>query len=524
MLQNSIPQTLNTNEYELFQANGDNTKSGLIFVPWTNNTFGSQVRDDLQNMLNIPVGFFSGSVPRYFLPDANRVQREIEWNREKRNIQNGFKNNEYPILVSTKAFGMGIDKPNVRYTIHFGIPSSLEAFYQEAGRAGRDRNSSYCIIIFSDDNPEIADQYLDVNLTARDLRMLRQQGRWPQFGQEGDIHRMLFFHMNAFQGVDIEINNILNLLTNNIYRVYNDLQVGQTHQITIPRSDNLDKSIYRLSILKIVSDYTIDWNANQYTVTLHRLTDNEYLTNLKIYLSRYKTPDYVRDAEAQIVNANDINMLERCIKYIVSFAYNEIEKKRRTALKTILQVSRSSSQTPQHNRNNYIRQQLLAYLEKSIFTDILLEIVQSDDHTRWWEVLKMVTDIDLAKQLLGGCRRTLESYPEYSGLYILSAFSRLALPNYEIELVNQDFSTGINFIREQFDFETQELIITNIINVYQSKIGQINEEFGELLLGLFPSRNIARLIYPSLQIQSMAILLSNLLQNTKKFNNYYIGN
>jgi len=133
---------------------------------------------------------------------------------------------------------------------------------------------------------------------------------------------MLFFHMNAFQGVDIEINNILNLLTNNIYRVYNDLQVGQTHQITIPRSDNLDKSIYRLSILKIVSDYTIDWNANQYTVTLHRLTDNEYLTNLKIYLSRYKTPDYVRDAEAKIVNANDINMLERCIKYIVSFAYN----------------------------------------------------------------------------------------------------------------------------------------------------------------------------------------------------------
>ena len=189
-----------------------------------------------------------------------------------------------------------------------------------------------------------------------------------------------------------------------------------------------------------------------------------------------------------------------------------------------MQVSRSSSQTPQHNRNNYIRQQLLAYLEKSIFTDILLEIVQSDDHTRWWEVLKMVTDIDLAKQLLGGCRRTLESYPEYSGLYILSAFSRLALPNYEIELVNQDFSTGINFIREQFDFETQELIITNIINVYQSKIGQINEEFGELLLGLFPSRNIARLIYHSLQIQSMAILLSNLLQNTKKFNNYYIGN
>lgn len=524
LLQNTIPQVFNTNENELFQPDGNNTKSGLIFVPWTNNVFGSQVRDDLQNRLNIQVGFFSGSVPNYFQPNAHRVQREIEWNKEKRRIQNSFKNNEFPILVSTKAFGMGIDKPNVRYTIHFGIPSSLEAFYQEAGRAGRDRNISYCIIIFSDDNPAIANQYLDINLSAQDLRILKQQGQWPQFGQEGDIHRMLFFHMNAFQGVNIEINNLHNLLTNNIYPVYNTLQVGQTHQIIIPRNDNLDKSIYRLSILGIISDYTIDWNANQYSVTLNRLSDDECLTNMKTYLSRYKTPDYIRTAETQIINANGTNILERCLGYIVRFAYNEIEKKRRTALKTILEVSRSSSQIPQNNRNNFIREQLLAYLEKSIFTDLLLEIVQFDDYTRWWEVLEQVTDIDLARQLLGGCRRTMESYPEYAGLHILSAFARLSIPNNEIELVNQDFSTGINFIRQQYDFEMQENIIANIIDVYQRKIGQINEEFGRLLLDLIPSRKIARLIYPSLPKQSKMILLSILLKNTINYNKHYIGN
>lgn len=524
LLQNTIPNVFNTDQNELFQTNGNNTKSGLIFVPWTNNVFGSQVRDELQNNLNVQVGFFSGSVPNYFLPNAHRVQREIEWNKEKRRIQNGFKNNEFPILVSTKAFGMGIDKPNVRYTIHFGIPSSLEAFYQEAGRAGRDRNTSHCIIIFSDDNPTIANQYLDINLSAQDLRILKQQGQWPQFGQEGDIHRMLFFHMNAFQGVDIEINNLHNLLVNNIYPVYNVLQVGQTHQIIIPRNDKLDKSIYRLSILGIVSDYTIDWNANQYSVVLNRLSDDECLTNIKTYLSRYKTPDYIRAAETQIINANGTNILERCLGYIVRFAYNEIEKKRRTALKTILEVSRSSSQIPQNNRNNFIREQLLAYLEKSIFTDLLLEIVQSDDHTRWWEVLEQVTDIDLARQLLGGCRRTMESYPEYAGLYILSAFARLSLPNHEIDLVNQDFSTGINFIREQYDFEVQENIIANIIDVYQRKIGHINEVFGKLLLDLIPSRKIARLIYPSLPKQSKMILLSILLKNTINYNKHYIGN
>ncbi|MDT3697750.1 MAG: RecQ family ATP-dependent DNA helicase [Ignavibacterium sp.] len=523
LLQNTIPQVLNTNENELFQPNRNNTKSGLVFVPWTNNVFGSQVRDDLQNRLNIQVGFFSGSVPKYFQPNLHRVQREIEWNKEKRRIQNDFKNNEFSVLVSTKAFGMGIDKPNVRYTVHFGIPASLEAFYQEAGRAGRDRNNSYCIIIFSDDNSTIADQFLDINLSAQDLRILKQQGQWPQFGQEGDIHRMLFFHMNAFQGVDIEINNLHNLLTNSIYPVYNNLQLGQTHQIIIPRNDNLDKSIYRLSILGIISDYTIDWNANQYSVTLNRLSDEECLTNLKTYLSRYKTPDYIRTAETQIFNANGANMLERCLGYIVRFAYNEIEKKRRTALKTILEVSRSSSQMPPNNRNNYIREQLLTYLEKSIFTDLLLEIVQSDDHTKWWEVLEQVTDIDLARQLLGGCRRTMESYPEYSGLYILSAFARLSIPNHEIELVNQDFRTGINFIRQQYDFEIQENIIANIIDIYQRKIGQINVEFGKLLLDLISSRKIARLIYPSLPKHSKMILLSILLKNTINYNKHYIG-
>ncbi|MCZ7613718.1 MAG: hypothetical protein M5T52_09305 [Ignavibacteriaceae bacterium] len=106
----------------------------------------------------------------------------------------------------------------------------------------------------------------------------------------------------------------------------------------------------------------------------------------------------------------------------------------------------------------------------------------------------------------------MESYPEYSGLYILSAFSRLSIPNYEIEFVIQDFITGINFLRQQYEFETQENIIANIIDIYQRKIGQINEEFGNLFLELISSRKIARLIYPSLPNQSKMILLSILLK------------
>lgn len=64
--------------------------------------------------------------------------------------QEKFINNELNVLVATKAFGMGIDKSNVRCTVHFNFPSSIEAFVQEAGRAGRDRRRAICHILYSD--------------------------------------------------------------------------------------------------------------------------------------------------------------------------------------------------------------------------------------------------------------------------------------------------------------------------------------------------------------------------------------
>jgi len=63
-------------------------------------------------------------------------------------VQDAFKHGDVSILACTKAFGMGIDKPNIRFTVHFNIPQSLESFYQEAGRAGRDRKKSYCYVLY----------------------------------------------------------------------------------------------------------------------------------------------------------------------------------------------------------------------------------------------------------------------------------------------------------------------------------------------------------------------------------------
>ncbi len=100
----------------------------------------------------------------------------------KTEIQRSFIDGELQVIAATNAFGMGIDKPDVRIVVHADIPSSLENYLQEAGRAGRDQQSAHCVLLYSKDDVERQfSMSARSRLTRREihsvLRALRHLGR-----------------------------------------------------------------------------------------------------------------------------------------------------------------------------------------------------------------------------------------------------------------------------------------------------------------------------------------------------------
>ena len=93
-------------------------------------------------------------------------------NEERNKRQQDWINNTTRVIACTNAFGMGIDKPDVRVVVHFDVPDCLENYYQEAGRAGRDSKRAYAVLLYN--NKEVADLQLQTNIRYPDKEEIKK--------------------------------------------------------------------------------------------------------------------------------------------------------------------------------------------------------------------------------------------------------------------------------------------------------------------------------------------------------------
>ncbi|WP_296644584.1 DNA helicase RecQ [Romboutsia sp. 13368] len=126
----NIVKSSSKNKYTLDYVENHKNESGIIYAATR-----KEVETIYEGLLKR-----NYSVAKYHAGLSNEARKEY---------QEKFINDDIKIMVATNAFGMGIDKPNIRWVLHYNMPQSVENYYQEIGRAGRDGEESECVLLFS---------------------------------------------------------------------------------------------------------------------------------------------------------------------------------------------------------------------------------------------------------------------------------------------------------------------------------------------------------------------------------------
>jgi ATP-dependent DNA helicase RecQ len=689
--------------------------AALIFCPHTKGFFGVTDRFKIdsrtgepveerngvadiisKNNMHLKTGFFMGSSS-----DDEATKQEVEDRSIK--SQDDFIGNKLNVLVATKAFGMGIDKENIRYTIHMNYPGSIESYVQEAGRAGRDRKVSISYILFNDQMLNIDGKDREVDLDhnlyfhknsfkgeSKELAILDEllnEIYFPDrsFELENVIHQKLdidikisywekesfkglfvaksfseklgYFNLANFKGVpkdsiDIDLSNqifeiikeyiveqhpnvpvhiwiqqsdkmqginailknkevgerfaltlgfrnngserlktITKWLTTVVHRDFNEagvrflrestqgfkefaeaveqfyynktlqvlnlenhclkrdqersLEEGTTYQkfevFYNGYRDKMDteKAIYRLSTIGVIDDYVVNFAANTFTIYGIKLNDEKYVQNLKNYLLKYYSRKLTEFKLKQLHDFEGDSKIEKCLSFLISFVYAEIQSKRERAIgdmRTACHIGLKDGNialkeyidlyfNSKYARVPYTYDDIVSGKEiNASLTELTDEGREPEDFNLLWKFIEIVerdkgSYIDNVKHLRGATTRMLRTQPDNYIFLLLNCFSiyQISFSSEKFLLEAEDLlQKGFYQISEKEDWSEDKLN-----KLYQEFITTICEKNPDLLswmekFGLvfdFDQVLVSRLLTPLSETNLLLSTLNSILSD-----------
>lgn len=504
------------NETDFVNIEGEEGKAGIIFTPHVGWNFGCYtLYKELNNIYPNKANYFSGSIPK---ERGNPIMNRDEFDKYKLKVQRDFRENKYPLLAATKSFGMGIDKPNINLTIHFGISPSIESIYQEAGRAGRHpdkagKAKSKCFILFSDEvNEEIKAIIESPTTTFNQLFQVQRD-----FAYQGDdMFRQLYFYTESFVGQERELNEIINFARD----YFQPNQQRVVHYGGIQDKTRKEKSIYRLSLLNVVSDYTVDYVGSNFEVSFQQKTDESVFDGLHNYIFKYE-PITKEELREKVNELTDTNLTARCLRYLIHWIYENIAYERRQALKGIADLCREFKSSDDFKRK------IIAYFEVNEITFLLQHISEHPhDFQKWFDVFVkrnqkfevlgyILKDKKETENLKLKLQRFLESYKNNTGLNFISGIVRLFLNEFDDQDGRTRFEQALENIKEHFEESEQEEVIekTLELGVLLDTVGRFN--LSSSILKYFPeySQKFYDVLGDTNSLDFILQLQTNRLQN-----------
>ena len=206
------------------------------------------------------------------------------------------------------------------------------------------------------------------------------------------------------------------------------------------------KAVYRLSIIGLVEDYTVDYNAGVIEATIRKRPDVEYIEALRDYIARYVAPERARQVPEEVLAMEGETMIQKCLRRLIAFVYSTIARKRRAAIDVMEEAVREGAsdgpaaferRVSTYFDSRYLPEMQVLFPERSFDLDVLWDYIEKTEGTD-----------DNVNHLRGACDRLLGDHPDSPVLYLLRAFTRVMTAGGAPEAFRKDFRGGWDLLNE----------------------------------------------------------------------------